>query len=72
MFDNFLIFTEVVKLSSNVFWRMREINYRDKLLEVIYKKKDLVTFLEVIELIEDKNLISEIIDLIYKDDILVS
>lgn len=63
MFDNFLIFTEVVKLSSNVFWRMREINYRDKLLEVIYKKKDLIAFLEVIELIENKNLIIEIIDL---------
>lgn len=59
MFENFVTFTEVVKLSSNVFWRMKEVNYHDKLLKLIYDKEDVFTFEEVIELVENKQLIAK-------------
>lgn len=42
MFENFVVFTEVVKLSSNIFWKMKEVNYHDKLLDLIYQEEDIV------------------------------
>lgn len=59
MFENFIVFTEVVKLSSDIFWRMREVNYHDKFLKFIRKKQDVVAFEEVVDIIEDKCLVTK-------------
>lgn len=64
MFSNFVIFTEVVKLSSNVFWKMREVNCHDKVLDLIYEKQDVVTFEEVIDLVNNKYLITKFIGIL--------
>lgn len=64
MFSNFVTFQEVVKLSKNVFWKMREINYQDKLLDLIYSKKDAETFETALDLIEDKELLRKFINII--------
>lgn len=72
MFENFIVFTEVIKLSSNVFWKMKEVNYHDKLLDLIDKKIDISTFEEVIDLVDDKYLITKFIytlQRIYSDDV---
>lgn len=61
MFSNFVTFTEVVKLSSNVFYEMKTINYHDKLLKLIKQKRDIDTFEEIIHNVEDKHLITEFI-----------
>lgn len=61
MFENFVTFTEVIKLSSNMFWRMREVNYHDKLLDLIYSKQDIVCFEMVTDLVKDQYLICEFI-----------
>lgn len=61
MFSNFVIFTEVVKLSSNIFHEMEIINYHDKLLKLIEQKRDINTFEEIIHNVEDKHLITEFI-----------
>lgn len=57
MFENFVTFTELVKLSSNVFWKMREVNYSNKILNSIYQRRDLEVLEKVLDLIEDKQLI---------------
>lgn len=59
MFSNFVTFAEVSKLSPFTHHRMKEINYHDKLLKLIYEKKDVDTFKEVIELVENKHLIKK-------------
>lgn len=64
MFENFVIFTEAIKLSSNVFWKMKEVNYHDKLLDLIYKKKDVIVLGKVINLAEDKCLITRFIGIL--------
>lgn len=61
MFENFLVFTEVVKLSSNVFYQLEEINYHDKVLDFIYDREDVNTFEKVLDLVEDKYLITRFI-----------
>lgn len=53
MFENFVIFTEVIKLSSNVFYQMENINYSDKLPGLIFQKEDFRTLKLVSHLIED-------------------
>lgn len=65
MFENFIIFTEVTKLSSNVFHYLKEVNYHDKLLNLIRKKEDVATFEEIIDLVENKYLITKFISILY-------
>lgn len=67
MFENFIVFTEVVKLSSNIFWKVKEVNYSDKLLDLIYEKKDVVAFEEVINLVDNKFLITMFIEILQLD-----
>lgn len=64
MFSNFVTFKEVVKLSPNVFWKMKEVNYNDKLLDLIYLKEDVNTFGEVSDLIENKRLVTKFINVL--------
>lgn len=64
MFNNSVIFTEVVKLSSNIFYSLKEVNYSKKLLEVIYSRKDIISFESVLDFIKDKELIIKFIKLI--------
>lgn len=60
MFENFVVFTEVIKLSSIMFWKMKEVNYHDELLDLIYDREDVITFEEVIDVV-DKYLITRFI-----------
>lgn len=62
MFENFVIFTEAVKLSPNVFWRTREVNYHNKLLDLIYREEDVLAFEQVTDLIENEQLINKFIN----------
>lgn len=64
MFENFVVFTEAAKLSSNLSYRLKEVNYHDKLLSFIREKRDVIAFAEVIDLVENKSLITEFIDLL--------
>lgn len=63
MFENFVIFTEVSKLSVNIFNNLQNINYHDKLLDLIYKRKDIITFERIVNLIRDKYLITKFVKL---------
>lgn len=64
MFNNFVIFTEVVKLSPNIFHSLKQVNYSKKLLKVIYSRKDIISFESVLDFIKDKELIIKFIKLI--------
>lgn len=61
MFENFVTFTEVVKLSSIIFHNLRNLNYCDKLLDSIYGRNDQGTFYQVMNLIEDGSLTNKFI-----------
>lgn len=63
MFENFVIFTEVVKLSANTFNNLQNINYHDKLLDLIYERKDIITFERIVNLIQDRYLITKFVGL---------
>lgn len=58
MFSNFVTFKEVVKLSENIFYGLRTTNYHDKLLELIYNQEDVIAFEEVIDLVDNKYLVT--------------
>lgn len=64
MFESFVTFTEVVKLSSNVFYFLREVNYSDKILDSIYEKTDPYSFEQIIDLIQDKTLIEKSVEML--------
>lgn len=68
MFENFVVFTEAVKLSSNVFYRLSVVNYHNKLLKLIYRRKDVISFREVADLVENKILISKFVDFLNSCD----
>lgn len=68
MFEKFLIFTEVVKLSPNTFYQLRIVNHHDKLLDLIYRRKDIIVLEEVIDLVNDKYLITEFINFLWNFD----
>lgn len=48
---------------------MREVNYQDKLLDLIYRRKDTIVLEEVIDLVNDKYLITEFIKSLWNFDI---
>lgn len=54
MFENFVTFTEVVKLSSNIFHYLRGVNYSKQISSSILKRKDIISALQVLELIDDE------------------
>lgn len=54
MFENFVIFTEVVKLSQNVFYNLRNVNYSDGIFEALFIRKDIEAAESLVELIQDK------------------
>lgn len=62
MFSNFHTFTEVVKLSPNTFYELREINYSDKLLRSIFHHQDINTAEEISDLIENGSLVNKFVD----------
>lgn len=51
MFSNFVTFTEVVKLSSNVFQKMKEVNYSSNILDFIFSKEDMISLEQVEDLV---------------------
>lgn len=57
MFENFVIFTEVVKLSSILYYNLEVINYSDGLAINILWKKDTIVFERLIDLVEDRRLV---------------
>lgn len=64
MFENFVIFTEVVKLSSNIFYYLRQVNYHNKLLKIIRHHFDIKSAEQVFELVEDVSLLIDFIQII--------
>lgn len=62
MFENFVIFTEVVKLSRNTFHELKEVNYSVSVAYKIYKKRDISAFEQIIDLIEDEKLINSVVN----------
>lgn len=54
MFSNFVTFTEVVKLSQNVFYNLRNVNYSDDIFEKIFIGRNVETAESLINLIEDE------------------
>lgn len=67
MFENFVTFTEVVKLSPNIFSQLREVNYHDKLLDLIRIRNDISTFEQVTDLVENKYLVTGLIEIFQKN-----
>lgn len=61
MFENFVIFTEIVKLSSNIFCYMREVNYSDNISRLIFQVHDIASAEQVAELVEDSVVINKFI-----------
>lgn len=57
MFENFVIFTEVTKLSSNMYYNLQIVNYSDKFAIDILWKEDTVVFEKLIDLVEDRRLV---------------
>lgn len=55
MFSNFVTFTEVIKLSKNVYHRLQGEIYDEKLFEKVCKKKDIENF-TIFDLIDDDKL----------------
>lgn len=51
MFENFICFQEVTKLSSNVYYQMKEVNYNISLLRIICNKNDSKVLKEIFDLI---------------------
>lgn len=62
MFENFITFSEVIKLSPNIYYFLREVNYHDKLLALMFIKSNSDTHLEnIIDLIKDTKTIHSLI-----------
>lgn len=61
MFENFVTFTEVVKLSKIIFYNLKDLNYSDKLLDLIYIRNDQPTFYQVMDLIQDSSIVNKFI-----------
>ena len=61
----FRSFKDAINLSRNVHYSMKSINYSDKLLNSIYKKRDIDSLSTVINLVEDKLSITKFMDLLY-------
>src|SRR5579883_1460825 len=57
MFSSFVIFTEVVKLSSTIYYNHEVINYSDIIIKAIISKNDIQSALSVIDRVEDRSLI---------------
>lgn len=55
MFSNFVTFTEVIKLSTNVYHRLQDEIYDDKLFEEVCKKKDVRNY-TIFDLVDGKKL----------------
>lgn len=60
MFENFVVFIEVSKLSMNTFNNLQNINYHDKLLGLIHRR-NVDTFEKIVDLIENKYLATRFI-----------
>lgn len=57
MFENFVIFTEVAKLSSSIHYNLEVVNYSDSLAIHILWKKDTAVFERLVDLVEDRRLV---------------
>lgn len=57
MFENFVIFIEVTKLSQNIYYNLEVINYSDNFAIDILWKKDTIVFQTLIHLVEDRRLV---------------
>lgn len=62
MFENFVIFTEVVKLSSRIFHELKIVNYSDKIIKLI-RERDIKFAEEIFLLVENKSLIHSFVEL---------
>lgn len=65
MFENFVIFTEVIKLSSRIFYELKIVNYSDKLIKLI-REGDIKFAEEIFLLVENKSLIHPFVELTLK------
>lgn len=63
MFSNFVTFTEVVKLSKIIAYKLEQINFSDDLLELVYIRNDFESVQSIFEFVNDK---SKITDYIYR------
>lgn len=54
MFSNFVTFTEVVKLSRNVYYQQREVNFSEKIILLILDRLDIDTFENTYKLINNE------------------
>lgn len=60
MFENFVIFTEVVKLSSNLFQKLQRVNYSDECMKLISERRDLDYSKQTFILINDVLLLKKL------------
>lgn len=65
MFENFVYFGEVIKLSSNIFIQLRSVNYSWKVISVIESLIDIDSLGEVIDLVDEVTLYDCFIYLFY-------
>lgn len=60
MFENFVIFTEVVKLSSNLFQKLQRVNYSNECMRLIAERRDLDYSKQAFILIDDVLLLKKL------------
>lgn len=66
MFENFVIFTDVVKLSSNVFHYLKQLNYSHRIFKLV-DQIDITSFTQMNDLIvdEDGSIVSLFADAVF-------
>lgn len=68
MFSNFVTFTEVVKLSRNIYEQQKRVNFSDTILKLIFDAHDIDTFEEIYLLIDNFDSFAELSDRFVEED----
>lgn len=66
MFSSFVTFTEVIKLSVNIYYRQRSVNYSIKVIDTIVSKEDIKSAASIIDIIEDRSSLTRFIKILKK------
>lgn len=68
MFSFFVTFTEVVKLSVNIYYRQREVNYTTNVIDTVISKEDIKSAASIIDIIEDRSSLTRFIKILKEGD----
>lgn len=67
MFNHFVTFTEVIKLSPTIYYQLQYIEPDNEIIKSCFRKQDLNSIINTYDRIEDKSLIIEL--LLFQDNI---